>query len=74
MAALLHEKPFAGINGSGKHNNWSIGTSTGVNLLNPKQLNKASGNAEIFPVIMAALVSAIDKHGDLMRLSIASPG
>ena len=41
MAALLNEKPFAGINGSGKHNNWSIGTSDGVNLLNPQQLNKA---------------------------------
>jgi glutamine synthetase len=74
MAALLHEKPFQGINGSGKHNNWSISTSDGVGLLNPKQINKASGNPEIFPVVMAAIVSAIDKHGDLMRLSIASPG
>ena len=74
LAALLQEKPFAGINGSGKHNNWSLGTVDGVNLLNPKQLNAASKNPEIFPVVMAALVSAIDKHGDLMRLSIASPG
>jgi glutamine synthetase len=74
LAALLQEKPFAGINGSGKHNNWSLGTTGGVNLLNPKQINAASGNPEIFPVVMAALVSAIDKHGDLMRLSIASPG
>ena len=73
LAALLQEKPFAGINGSGKHNNWSLGTTGGVNLLNPKQINAASKNPEIFPVIMAALVSAIDKHGDLMRLSIASP-
>ena len=74
LAALLQEKPFAGINGSGKHNNWSIGTTDGVNLLNPKQINAASKNAEIFPIIMAAIVSAIDKHGDLMRLAIASPG
>ena len=74
LAALLQEKPFAGINGSGKHNNWSLGTVDGVNLLNPKQINAASKNPEIFPVVMAALVSAIDKHGDLMRLSIASPG
>ena len=74
LAALLQEKPFAGINGSGKHNNWSLGTKDGINLLNPKQINAASKNPEIFPVVMAALVSAIDKHGDLMRLSIASPG
>jgi glutamine synthetase len=74
LAALLQEKPFAGINGSGKHNNWSLGTNAGVNLLNPKQINAASANPEIFPVIMAAIVSAIDKHGDLMRLSITSPG
>ena len=74
LAALLQEKPFAGINGSGKHNNWSIGTTDGVNLLNPKQINAASKNAEIFPIVMAAIVSAIDKHGDLMRLAIASPG
>ena len=74
LAALLQEKPFSGINGSGKHNNWSIGTVDGVNLLNPKQINTASKNDAVFPVIMAALVSAIDKHGDLMRLSIASPG
>mmetsp|Transcript_1660 Transcript_1660/g.6306 ORF Transcript_1660/g.6306 Transcript_1660/m.6306 type:complete len:709 (-) Transcript_1660:164-2290(-) len=74
LAALMQEKPFAGINGSGKHNNWSLGTKDGINLLNPKQINKASKNPEIFPVVMAALVSAIDKHGDLMRMSIASPG
>ena len=74
LAALLQEKPFAGINGSGKHNNWSIGTDDGINLLNPKQINAASKNNEIFPVVMAAIVSAIDKHGDLMRLAIASPG
>mmetsp|Transcript_30325 Transcript_30325/g.75315 ORF Transcript_30325/g.75315 Transcript_30325/m.75315 type:complete len:595 (+) Transcript_30325:128-1912(+) len=74
LAALLQEKPFKGVNGSGKHNNWSLGTNKGINLLNPKQLNADSGNPTIFPVIMAAIVSAIDKHGDLMRCSIASPG
>jgi len=74
LAALLQEKPFAGINGSGKHNNWSIGTSDGLNLMNPKQVNSVTSNSEIFPLVMAAMVSAIDKHGDLMRLAIASPG
>jgi len=74
MAALLQEKPFNNVNGSGKHNNWSLGTLDGVGLLNVDQIAKASGSSEIFPVIMAALVSAVDTHGDLMRLAIASPG
>jgi len=74
LACLFAEKPFADINGSGKHNNWSLGTSCGVNLLNAKQVEKASGSTEIFPVLMSAIVSAVDKHGDLMRSSIASPG
>lgn len=74
LAALLHEKPFQGVNGSGKHNNWSIATDDGTNLLNVSQLAKNSGSSEIFPVIMSAIVSAVDKYGDLMRLSIASPG
>ena len=74
LVCLLHEKPFAGINGSGKHNNWSIGSKDGVNLLNAGQITQKSGNPEIFPVIMAAIVSAVDKHGDLMRAAIASPG
>jgi glutamine synthetase len=74
LAALLQEKPFAGINGSGKHNNWSIGTSEGLNLMNPKQVAAVTGSNEAFPLIMAAIVSAVDKHGDLMRLAIASPG
>ena len=74
LVCLLQEKPFSGINGSGKHNNWSIGTKDGVNLLNAGQITQKSGNAEIFPVIMAAIVSAVDKHGDLMRAAIASPG
>lgn len=74
LAALLQEKPFNDVNGSGKHNNWSIGTTCGTNLLNVGQLAKNSGSTEIFPVIMAAIVSAVDKHGDLMRAAIASPG
>jgi glutamine synthetase len=74
LAALLQEKPFNNINGSGKHNNWSIATNSGVNLLNPAQLQKASGNDLAFPVVMAAIVSAVDEHGDLMRMAIASPG
>jgi glutamine synthetase len=74
LAALLQEKPFNNVNGSGKHNNWSLITSGGVNLLNVNQINKASGNADVFPVIMSAIISAVDTHGDLMRLAIASPG
>jgi len=74
LACLNQEKPFAGINGSGKHNNYSIGTDTGVNLLNVDQVTKASGSPETFGVIMSAIVSAVDIHGDLMRMSIASPG
>merc|ERR1711865_1234228 len=74
LAALLQEKPFNNVNGSGKHNNWSIGTKCGTNLLNVGQVAKNAGSDEIFPVVMAALIKAIDQHGDLMRLSIASPG
>ena len=70
----MQEKPFQGINGSGKHNNWSFSTVEGAQLLNPAQFYAKTGNAEVFPVVMAALVSAIDKHGDLLRMSIASPG
>jgi len=74
LAALLQEKPFNDVNGSGKHNNWSIGTADGVNLLNPDQLNAASGNPDAFAVVMSAIVAAVDEHGDLMRMAIASPG
>ncbi len=62
------------MNGSGKHNNWSIGTDDGTNLFNVPQLAKNSGSTEIFPVIMAAIIKAVAEHGDLMRLSIAAPG
>jgi len=74
LAALLQEKPFAGINGSGKHNNWSLATATDVPLFLPGPINKVTGNDMAFPVIMAAVVAALDEHGDLMRMSIASPG
>eukprot|EP01038_Epipyxis_sp_PR26KG_P006842 gene6842-9366_t len=74
LAALLQEKPFQGVNGSGKHNNWSIATSDGTNLLNVGQLAAKTGKSDIFPVIMAAIVKAINENGDLMRMAIASPG
>jgi glutamine synthetase len=63
-----------GVNGSGKHNNWSIATDDGTNLFNVGQLAKRSGSTAIFPVIMAAVVKAVDEYGDLMRMAIACPG
>lgn len=74
LTALLQEKPFNDINGSGKHNNWSIATRSGVNILDPDALLEATGNSNAFPVIIAAVIAAVDEHGDLMRMSIASPG
>jgi glutamine synthetase len=74
MACLLEEKPFAGINGSGKHNNFSLGTDGGINLLNADQVTAASGSAALFGSIMSCIVRAINVHGDLMRMAIASPG
>jgi glutamine synthetase len=74
LAALLQEKPFNNINGSGKHNNWSLWTSCGANLLAPKSINEKTGNPLAFPIIMSAIVAAVDEHGDLMRMAIASPG
>jgi len=74
LAALLQEKPFNEVNGSGKHNNWSIATNDGVNLLAPDEINEASKNDDAFPVVMAAIVAAVDEHGDLMRAAISSPG
>uniref|UniRef100_A0A7S2YKW1 GS catalytic domain-containing protein n=1 Tax=Entomoneis paludosa TaxID=265537 RepID=A0A7S2YKW1_9STRA len=74
LAALLQEKPFNEVNGSGKHNNWSIATRDGVNVLDPESVLEATGNDTSFPVIMAAVIAAVDEHGDLMRMAIASPG
>jgi len=74
LAALLQEKPFQDVNGSGKHNNWSIATRSGINFLDPDEVMEATGNEAALPVIMAAIVAAVDEHGDLMRASIANPG
>ncbi len=71
MVCLLHEKPFAGVNGSGKHNNWSISTNTGKNLLDP---SKNPRENTLFLVILAAVIKAVDEHQDLLRLSVASAG
>lgn len=74
LAALLQEKPFNNVNGSGKHNNWSIFTKDGTNLFNVAQLAQNSGSSEIFPIIMAAMTKAVNENGDLMRMAIACPG
>jgi len=74
LVCLLHEKPFKGINGSGKHNNFSLGTDAGINLFNGPQITKESGKMEVFPVLMAAVVQAVHNYADLMRMSIAAPG
>ncbi len=71
LRALLHEKPFAGINGSGKHNNWSMCTDTGVNLLNPT--DDAHTNAQ-FLLFLCAVIAAVDQRADLLRASVASSG
>jgi len=74
LAALNQEKPFNDVNGSGKHNNWSLATCDGTMMLHPSKINTATANNSAFAVIMSAIVAAVDKHGDLMRMSIASPG
>jgi glutamine synthetase len=71
LACLLHEKPFAGVNGSGKHNNWSMGTDTGSNLLDPG--DTPHENLQ-FLFFCAAVIQAVNKHQGLLRASIASPG
>ena len=71
MVALLHEKPYAGISGSGKHNNWSISTDTGENLLSPGK-NPASNIR--FLLFLSAVIRAVDDYQDLLRFSVATPG
>jgi glutamine synthetase len=71
LACLLHEKPFAGINGSGKHNNWSMATDTGENLLNPG--DNPHDNAQ-FLVFCVAVIRAVSKYPELLRVSVASAG
>ena len=71
LVCLLHEKPFAGVNGSGKHNNWSLATDTGVNLLTPGETPYE--NAQ-FLLFLCAVIKAVDDYQDLLRLSVATAG
>ena len=71
LVCLLHEKPFAGINGNGKHNNWSMGTDEGENLLEPG--NTPHANAQ-FLAFLVAIISAVDKYAELLRIAISGPG
>ena len=69
LVCLIHEKPFAGVNGSGKHNNWSISTDTGINLLEPG--DTPSENAQ-FLLFLCAVIKAVDEYQDMLRVSAAS--
>ena len=71
LVCLLHERPFAGVNGSGKHNNWSLTTDTGKNLLSP---GKQPQSNKMFLLMLAAVMKAIDEHAGLLRMSAAVPG
>lgn len=71
LHCIMHEKPFAGVNGSGKHNNWSLATDTGVNLLDPR--DEAHSNLQ-FLVFLCAVIRAVDRHADLLRASVAFAG
>mgnify|MGYP000878690512 CR=1 FL=1 len=71
LVCLLHEKPFQGVNGSGKHNNWSIATDTGLNLLEP---GTTPHDNQQFLVILAALIKAVDVHADILRASASNAG
>lgn len=71
LVCLLHEKPFKGINGSGKHNNWSINTDTGINMLNP---GNTPENNTMFQLVLAAVIKAVDEYQGILRASVASAG
>jgi glutamine synthetase len=71
LICLLHEKPFARINGSGKHNNWSVTTDDGINLLSPGKTREENA---IFLLFLSAVVKAVDEHADLLRLAASTPG
>lgn len=71
LVCLLHEKPFNGVNGSGKHNNWSLLTDTGINLLKP---GKNPSENHLFLLCLCAVIKAVDKHQDLLRVSVSSAG
>ena len=71
LVCLLHEKPFVGVNGSGKHNNWSLATDTNVNLLSPGETPYE--NAQ-FLLFLCAVIQAVDDYQDLLRIAVASAG
>ena len=71
LACLLHEKPFAGVNGSGKHNNWSLTTDDGINLMNPGETPHENVQ---FLLVLACVMKAVDRHADILRESCAVPG
>ncbi len=71
LVCLLHEKPFAGVNGSGKHNNWSLGTDDGQNLLEP---GRTPAENEQFLIFVSAMIMAVDRHADKLRASCGNPG
>ena len=71
MVCLLHEKPFEGINGSGKHNNWSMITDTGINILDP---GKTPAENTQFLIFLTAVIKAVDEYADVLRISVASAG
>jgi len=71
LVCLLHEKPFEGINGSGKHNNWSLSTDTGLNLLSPTE---SPENNPLFMLVLACVISAVDEYQGILRASVASAG
>ncbi len=71
LVCLLHEKPFDGVNGSGKHNNWSLSTDTGINFLKP---GKNPEQNPLFLLTLAAVIKAVDEHQELLRISIATAG
>ena len=71
LVCLLHEKPFEGINGSGKHNNWSMSTDTGVNILDP---GKTPAENTQFLIFLTAVIKAVDEYADVLRISVASAG
>ena len=71
LVCLLHEKPFAGVNGSGKHNNWSLSTNTGENLIKP---GKNPIENKQFLIFLCAVIKAVDTYGDLLRISVATAG
>ncbi len=71
LVCLLHEKPFDGVNGSGKHNNWSLSTDTGINFLKP---GKVPEENTLFLLTLAAVIKAVDEHQELLRISVATAG